>query len=80
MPCASFYSRSRKGEAILCACMQATIIGWLPASAWAYSSISEDIKKQRIEKVLRSVRQYTVIPIRKAGSTAAVAPALAEAE
>jgi len=80
MPCASFYSRGRKGEAFLCLLMQATLVGWVPASIWACGSVSEEVKKHRIERVLRSVKQYTVMPSRQAGSTAAQKTAMAEME
>jgi hypothetical protein len=78
MPCISFFNRNRKREATVCFFLQATLIGWVPASVWAYSSISEEVKKRRIEKVLRSVRQYKVMPVRRSEITAVEKNSMAE--
>lgn len=58
LPGISFIVRGKSNLGIACLIMQVSLIGWIPAAIWAYSSLGEDMKKQRVEKVLKSVKAY----------------------
>lgn len=55
-PGISMIMRKRNNAGILCIFLQLTLIGWIPAAAWACSTFDEDMKKQKVEKVLKSVK------------------------
>lgn len=60
-PGISMIMRRRKNAGILCIVLQLTLIGWIPAAAWACSTFDEDVKKQKVARVLKSVK---ALPIR----------------
>lgn len=45
-PCTVLLIKDNPGGFIVCMVLQASLIGWIPASIWAFSAISESEKKQ----------------------------------
>jgi len=58
LPGLSFLIRKKRNAGIFCIVLQLTLIGWIPAAAWAYSTLDEDMKKHKVEKILRSIKTF----------------------
>ena len=65
IPALSFGVRNRKKEAVLSLILQLSLIGWIPAAVWALVTLHRDTKEKRIERVLKAVRGYTILPASK---------------
>tara|TARA_Y100000588_G_C13964422_1_gene800162 strand:+ start:611 stop:853 length:243 start_codon:yes stop_codon:yes gene_type:complete len=49
LPWMALFLSDNPGGAILALMMQATIIGWIPASMWAWRVVQEDAFSKRLE-------------------------------
>ena len=49
-----FFTISRPWQGILCLILQLTIVGWLPAAAWALYSLSQYNTDRKIAELRRS--------------------------
>ncbi|MCC6290426.1 MAG: YqaE/Pmp3 family membrane protein [Chitinophagaceae bacterium] len=58
LPGISFIIRGRNNSGVLCLLLQLSLVGWLPAAIWAYATLDEDMKKHRVEKILRSIKAF----------------------
>lgn len=50
--------------AVICFILQLSLVGWIPAALWALITLGNN-KKQRVEKVLKAVREYNILPASK---------------
>ncbi|HMC84547.1 MAG TPA: YqaE/Pmp3 family membrane protein [Chitinophagaceae bacterium] len=57
LPWLSFMLRGRILTGILCLFLQITIVGWIPAAAWAVISLSESRADRRNRRIVRAIRQ-----------------------
>ena len=55
LPWLSFFTMGKIFQGIICLILQLTLFGWIPATIWAFVSISNYHADQRTEKVLRAV-------------------------
>lgn len=53
-PWFTFFTMGKIFQGVLCLLLQITIIGWLPATLWAFFSISDYNKKIENDKLIRS--------------------------
>ena len=58
IPCIYFTSRKNYKAAFICALMQISIIGWIPASILAVLSIEDSRTAKKMEGYLKNVQQY----------------------
>jgi uncharacterized membrane protein YqaE (UPF0057 family) len=54
-PWVVLFAKDNPGGGLICIALQASVIGWLPASIWAFKVIHEDEKEKEREKY----RQYS---------------------
>jgi len=57
LPWLSFMLRGRILTGILCLVLQITIIGWIPAAAWAVISLNEARANRRNKRIVRAIKQ-----------------------
>jgi len=57
LPWLSFILRGRILTGILCLLLQITIVGWIPAAAWAVISLNEARANRRNRRVVRAIKQ-----------------------
>ncbi len=57
LPWLSFMLRGRLLTGILCLLLQITVIGWIPAAAWAVISLNEARANRRNRRLVRAIRQ-----------------------
>jgi len=57
LPWLSFILRGRIFTGILCLLLQITIVGWIPAAAWAVISLNEARAERRNRKIVKAIRQ-----------------------
>ena len=59
LPWLSFILRGRIFTGILCLLLQITIVGWIPAAAWAVISLNEARANRRTDRIVRAIKhQY----------------------
>jgi TM2 domain-containing membrane protein YozV len=63
LPWLSFIIRGRILTGILCLLLQITIVGWIPAAAWAVISLNESRANRRTARIVKAINHQT----RKAG-------------
>jgi uncharacterized membrane protein YqaE (UPF0057 family) len=59
-PFVVFFTMGKVGQGIICLILQCTLIGWLPATIWAFVSISgyhADQRTDRLERALQGSRR-----------------------
>ena len=56
LPWLSFILRGRILTGILCLLLQITIIGWIPAAAWAVISLQEARENRRNRRIVRAIK------------------------
>ncbi|MBL0358007.1 MAG: YqaE/Pmp3 family membrane protein [Chitinophagaceae bacterium] len=64
VPGLSFAKRDRSTAAVICFILQLSFIGWIPAALWALLTL-RNTKKQRVEQMLKAVREYNILPASK---------------
>ena len=52
LPWLSFFFIGRPFAAIICLCLQVTLIGWIPAALWAVYALSQWKTDQKITAIL----------------------------
>jgi uncharacterized membrane protein YqaE (UPF0057 family) len=55
LPWLSFFTMGKVFQGFICLILQLTLIGWLPATLWAFVSISNYKADQRTDRILRAV-------------------------
>jgi uncharacterized membrane protein YqaE (UPF0057 family) len=58
-PCISFFTMGKVGQGFLCLLLQCTVIGWLPATIWAFVTIGSynaDKRTGRLEAAITAGR------------------------
>lgn len=56
LPWLSFLLRGKLFRGILCLILQITLIGWIPAAAWAVISLQNGRADRRNKKLIRAMR------------------------
>ncbi|WP_126970977.1 YqaE/Pmp3 family membrane protein [Gynurincola endophyticus] len=56
-PWLSFILRGRILTGIFCFFLQITIIGWIPAAAWAVISLNNSRAEKRTERIVRAIKE-----------------------
>lgn len=57
LPWLSFLLRGKILSFIVCLVLQVTLIGWLPAAAWAVISLQNSRAERRTRRIVRAMRQ-----------------------
>jgi len=57
LPWLSFLLRGRILTGILCLLLQITIVGWIPAAAWAVISLNEARANRRTDRIVKAMRK-----------------------
>ncbi|MEP7277090.1 MAG: YqaE/Pmp3 family membrane protein [Bacteroidota bacterium] len=57
LPWLSFILRGRILTGILCLLLQITIVGWIPAAAWAVISLNDARAERRTNKIVRAIKK-----------------------
>jgi uncharacterized membrane protein YqaE (UPF0057 family) len=57
LPWLSFFTIGRPFAAIICLLLQITIIGWLPATIWAFAAIGGHNADKRTDRIVSAVRE-----------------------
>lgn len=58
LPCILFLTIGKPGQAIICLILQLTILGWLPATLWAFYGLNEWNNQQRYKQMIRNDWRY----------------------
>lgn len=61
-PWAVFFTMGKVGQGILCLILQCTIVGWLPATIWAFVSIAGHHADKRNEKLIAAINKNNPQP------------------
>ena len=61
-PFAVFFTMGKIGQGILCLILQLTIIGWLPATIWAFVSIGGYHADKRTDRIVNAISQNNSVP------------------
>ncbi|HEX3494183.1 MAG TPA: YqaE/Pmp3 family membrane protein [Methylocella sp.] len=56
LPWLVFFTMGKIFSGIICLVLQLTLIGWLPATIWAFFAISDYHADQRTDKIIRTSR------------------------
>ena len=57
LPWLAFFTIGMVGSGVICLILQITLIGWLPATSWAFFAINNYYAEQRSRELLREVRK-----------------------
>lgn len=57
LPWLSFILRGRILTGILCLLLQITIVGWIPAAAWAVISLNNARADRRTAKIVKAIKR-----------------------
>lgn len=57
LPWLSFFTMGKFIQGIICLLLQLTVIGWLPATLWAFFAISGYHADKRADRIVRAVAQ-----------------------
>jgi TM2 domain-containing membrane protein YozV len=57
LPWLSFILRGRILTGILCFLLQITIVGWIPAAAWAVISLNEARANKRTASIVKAIKK-----------------------
>ena len=57
LPWLAFFTIGMVGSGVICLILQITLIGWLPATIWAFFAINNYSAEQRSRELLREVRK-----------------------
>lgn len=55
LPWLSFFLRGKIISGIICAVLQVTLIGWIPAAIWAVSSLNNARQAKQIKKMEKRI-------------------------
>lgn len=57
LPWLSFILRGRILTGIICLLLQITVVGWIPAAAWAVISLNEARANRRTARIVKAIKQ-----------------------
>ena len=57
LPWLTFFTMGKVFQRILCLILQLTLIGWLPATIWAFFAISSYEADRRTDRVIQALQQ-----------------------
>ena len=57
LPWLSFILRGRIFTGILCLLLQITLVGWIPAAAWAVISLNEARANRRTNRIVKAIKK-----------------------
>lgn len=57
LPWLSFILRGRILTGIICLLLQITVVGWIPAAAWAVISLNEARANKRNARIVKAIKQ-----------------------
>jgi uncharacterized membrane protein YqaE (UPF0057 family) len=57
LPWLTFFTMGKVFQGILCLILQLTVIGWLPATIWAFFAISNYEADRRTDRVIDAMQQ-----------------------
>lgn len=57
LPWLSFILRGRIITGIICLLLQITLVGWIPAAAWAVISLNEARANRRTNRIVKAIKQ-----------------------
>ena len=57
LPWLTFFTMGMVGSGIICLILQLTVIGWLPATIWAFFAINNYKADQRNEQLIRAIEK-----------------------
>jgi len=55
LPWVVFFTMGKVGQGVLCLILQCTIIGWLPATIWAFVSIAGYHADKRTDRMIDAI-------------------------
>jgi len=55
LPWLVFFTMGMVGSGIICLILQLTLIGWLPATIWAFFAINNFYAQQRNDELIRAI-------------------------
>ena len=56
-PFISFFTIGKPVQGVLCLILQLTIIGWLPATIWAFAAIGGYNAEKRTDKIVSAIKE-----------------------
>ncbi|TWI80613.1 proteolipid membrane potential modulator [Lacibacter cauensis] len=57
LPWLSFFLRGKIFTGILCLILQITILGWIPAAAWAVISLNNARADKRTDRIIKAMQK-----------------------
>ena len=57
LPWLSFFTMGKVLQGFLCLILQLTVIGWLPATIWAFFAISNYEADRRADRMIQAMQQ-----------------------
>ena len=61
-PWISFFTMGKVGQGFLCLLLQLTIIGWIPATIWAFVAIGGYHADKRTDRIVGAIAQTNAQP------------------
>jgi uncharacterized membrane protein YqaE (UPF0057 family) len=62
-PWITFFTMGKIGQGILCLILQCTLIGWLPATIWAFVTIGGYHADKRTDRIVNAMTQASAQPV-----------------
>ncbi len=62
-PFAVFFTMGKIGQGLLCLLLQITLIGWLPATIWAFVAIGGYHADKRTDRIVNAMNQRPQQPV-----------------
>lgn len=62
-PWAVFFTMGKIGQGLLCMLLQLTLIGWLPATIWAFVSIGGHNADKRTDRIVNAMTKASQPPM-----------------
>jgi uncharacterized membrane protein YqaE (UPF0057 family) len=56
LPWLTFFTMGKIWQGLICIFLQITILGWIPATLWAFFSISDYNRKQEMDRLIETIR------------------------
>ena len=61
-PWVVFFTMGKVGQGLLCLILQCTIVGWLPATIWAFVAIGGYHADKRTDRIVNALSQSNLPP------------------
>jgi uncharacterized membrane protein YqaE (UPF0057 family) len=55
-PWLAFFTMSKVGQGLICLFLQITVLGWIPATLWAFFSISDYNRKLEMDRLIDTIK------------------------